>query len=116
VSLRGKKTFKHEVTQKENNKKTSIMEIEKGKTYKYLREKREVSRAAKDNLKEFIKIKKTILEYLGEGDLTIDELTKKLDMPKHDVVFYLMSLVKYGFVQTGAVDDMDSYYSYKLKK
>ena len=93
-----------------------IMEIEKGKTYKYLREKREVSQSAKDNLKQFIKIKKAILDALQEGDLTIEELTKKLNMPKHEVVYYLMSLVKYGFVQTGAVDDMDAYFSYKLKK
>jgi DNA-directed RNA polymerase specialized sigma subunit len=91
------------------------MEIEKGKTYKYLREKREVSRAAKDNQKQFTKIKKSILEFLQEGDLTIEQLTDKLNMPKHEVVFYLMSLVKYGFVQTGAVDDMDEYFSYKLK-
>jgi hypothetical protein len=37
-------------------------------------------------------------------------------MPANEVVYYLMSLVKYGFVQTGAVDDMDAYFSYKLKK
>ena len=92
------------------------MEIEKGKTYKYLRERREVSQAAKDNLKHFIRIKKSITDALQESDLTIEQLTQKLDMPKHEVVFYLMSLVKYGFVQTGAVDDMDSYFSYKLKK
>lgn len=91
------------------------MDIEKGKTYKYLREKREVSQAAKDNLKQFIKIKKSILDALQEGDLTIEELTQKLNMPKHEVVYYLMSLVKYGYVQTGAVDDMDEYFSYKLK-
>jgi predicted transcriptional regulator len=94
----------------------NIMEVEKGKTYKYLREKREVSQAAKDNLKQFTKIKKAILDSLQEGDLTIEELTKKLNMPKHEVVYYLMSLVKYGFVKTGAVDDMDAYFSYKLKK
>jgi hypothetical protein len=92
------------------------MEVEKGKTYIYLREKREVSQAAKDNLKQFTKIKKAILDSLMEGDLTIEELTKKLNMPKHEVVYYLMSLVKYGFVQTGAVDDMDAYFSYKLKR
>ena len=92
------------------------MEVEKGKTYKYLKEKREVSQAAKDNLKQFTKIKKAILDSLQEGDLTIEELTKKLNMPKQEVVYYLMSLVKYGFVQTGAVDDMDAYFSYKLKK
>ena len=91
------------------------MEIEKGKTFKYLRERREVSQAAKDNLKQFIKIKKSITDALKESDLTIEQLTQKLNMPKHEVVFYLMSLVKYGYVQTGAVDDMDAYFSYKLK-
>lgn len=92
------------------------MDIEKGKTYKYLREKREVTQAAKDNQKQFSKIKKSILDALQEGDLTIEQLTQKLDMPKHEVVYYLMSLIKYGFVQTGTVDDMDEYFSYKLKK
>ncbi|MCX6321671.1 MAG: ArsR family transcriptional regulator [Bacteroidia bacterium] len=92
------------------------MDIEKGKTYKYLREKREVTQAAKDNQKQFSKIKKSILEALQESDLTIEQLTQKLNMPKHEVVYYLMSLVKYGFVQTDAVDDMDEYFSYKLKK
>ena len=94
----------------------NTMEIGKGKTYKYLRERREVSQAAKENLKQFIRIKKSITDALRESDLTIEQLTQKLDMPKHEVVFYLMSLVKYGYVQTGAVDDMDSYFSYKLKK
>ena len=94
----------------------NIMEIEKGKTYKYLREKREVSQAAKDNLKQFIKIKRSILDALQESDLTIEQLTQKLNMPANEVVYYLMSLVKYGLVQTGAVDDMDAYFSYKLKK
>ncbi len=92
------------------------MEIEKGKTYKYLREKTGIPQAAKDNLKQFSKIKKLILDALQEEDCTIEQLTKKLNMPKHEIVFYLMSLVKYGFVQTGAIDDMDEYYSYKLKK
>ncbi|OFX68401.1 MAG: hypothetical protein A2X12_10060 [Bacteroidetes bacterium GWE2_29_8] len=92
------------------------MEVEKGKTAKYLRDKREVSQDLKDNLKIFNKIKKEILEALKEGDLTIDQLTQKLNIPKHEVVYYLMSLIKYGFVQTGEVDDMDEYFSYKLKK
>ncbi|NWJ52414.1 MAG: ArsR family transcriptional regulator [Bacteroidetes bacterium] len=92
------------------------MEVEKGKTAKYLREKREVSQVVKDNLKEFNGIKKAILDALKESDLTIDQLTQKLNMSKPDVVYYLMSLIKYGFVQTGEVDDMDEYFTYKLKK
>ena len=92
------------------------MEVEKGKTAKYLREKQGVSQSAKDKLKEFNTIKKAMLEALKEGDLTIVQLTDKLNMPKHEVVFYLMSLIKYGFVKTGEVDDMDEYFSYKLKQ
>jgi len=94
----------------------NIMEVEKGKTAKYLREKQGVSQVAKDNLKAFNTIKKAILDALKESDLTINELTQKLNMPKHEVVYYLMSLIKYGFIQTGEVDDMDEYFSYKLKK
>ena len=92
------------------------MEAEKGKTYKYLREKREVSEAAKENLKNFTRVKKSILEALKEGDMTIDQLTLKLNMPKSEGVYFLMTLIKYGFVQTGAIDDMDEYFSYKLKQ
>lgn len=92
------------------------MEIEKGKTFKYLRDKREVPQQVKDQLKEFNRIKKAILDALKESDLTIDQLTQQLNMAKPEVVYYLMSLIKYGFVKTGEVDDMDEYFTYKLKK
>jgi predicted transcriptional regulator len=91
-------------------------EVEKGKTAKYLRDKIGVSEKAKENLKEFARIKKSITDALEEGDMTIDQLTTKLSMPKPDVVYYLMSLVKYGVVKTGDIDDMDEYYTYKLNK
>jgi len=32
------------------------------------------------------------------------------------VMYYLMTLRKYGDVETGEIDDMDEYYSYKRKK
>jgi hypothetical protein len=92
------------------------MEVEKGKTAKYLRDKQGVSEKAKANLIEFTKIKKTILDALSESDLTIAQLTAKLGMPKDEVAYYLLTLVKYGFVLTGEVDDMDEYYTYKLNK
>lgn len=91
-------------------------ETRKGSTAKYLRDKQGVSQQAKDNLKEFTRIKKTMLDALAEEDLTIAQLTEKLGMPQDEVVYYLMSLVKYGFVKTGDVDDMDEYYTYKLIK
>jgi predicted Rossmann fold nucleotide-binding protein DprA/Smf involved in DNA uptake len=88
-----------------------------GKTAKYLREKLGgIPEQAKENLKVFNAIKKQILEALKDEDLTIKQLTEKLNMPSDEVVYYLMSLVKYGFVKTGEVDDMDEYYTYKLNK
>lgn len=92
------------------------MEAEKGKTHKYLRDKREVPETVKENLKHFTRVKKSILESLRDGEMTVNQLADKLEMPKGEVVFILMTLIKYGFVQTGQIDDMDEYYSYKLKQ
>ena len=91
------------------------MEAEKGKTAKYLREQLGgIPEQAKDNLKEFNRIKKILLEALKEEGLTVLQIAQKVDMPAHEVMFYLMSLVKYGFVKTGTIDDMDEYFTYKL--
>ena len=93
------------------------MEVEKGKTAKYLREKLGgIPEQAKENLKEFNGIKKVILEALKEEDLTIKQLTQIINMPSDEVMYYLMTLVKFGFVKTGDIDDMDEYYTYKLNK
>lgn len=93
------------------------MEVEKGKTAKYLREKLGgVPEQAKHNLKEFNSIKKLMLEALKEEELTVIQLSEKLNMPTDKVFYYLMSLVKYGFVKTGDIDDMDEYYTYKLNE
>ncbi len=92
------------------------MEIEKGKTFRYLREKREVPEEVKENLKNYTRVKKSITDALKEGEMTIGELSVKTGMPRSEVVYYLMTLVKYGHAETGEVDDMDEYFTYKLKQ
>lgn len=91
------------------------MEIEKGKTAKYLREKSPVNVQVKEQLKYFTKTKKAFLNALKEGDKTVPELAKILNLPTDEVMYYLMSLLKYGLVETGEIDDMDEYFSYKIK-
>lgn len=88
----------------------------KKETYKYLREKREVTQQAKDNLKKFTRMKNSILNALRQSDMTIDQLARVLNTPKNEVLFYLMSMVRYGLVRTGPIDDMDEYFSYKIQK
>ena len=91
------------------------MEIEKGKTAKYLKKKRPVHKEVTEQLKQFTKVKKTILNELKEGDKTVPQLAEKLGLPAHKVMFQLMSLLKYGLVEPGEMDDMDEYFYYKIK-
>ena len=92
------------------------MEAEKGKTAKYMRSIREISPKVKEHQKIFNQIKKAILNALKEGEMTIPQLAEILNMPKHEVMYYLMSLLKFGFVETGSMDDDDEYFYYKIKE
>ena len=92
------------------------MKAEKGKTIQYIKEKRQVSQQTRDKLKSFNKIKRDILGALKDGgEMNIPQLSEKLSIPTSEMVYYLMSLLKYGFVETAGLDDMDEYYFYKLK-
>ncbi|MBN1597482.1 MAG: hypothetical protein JW894_04270 [Bacteroidales bacterium] len=92
------------------------MDTEKGNTVKLLKEKRKVSTEAKEKLKEFTRTKKAIMNALNGEDLTIAQLSEKLSLPYNEVVYYLMSLLKFGLVQVGEIDDMDEYFTYKVVK
>ena len=91
------------------------MEIEKGKTAKYLKEKRPVPKEVTEQLKSYTKRKKLLLNTLKEGDKTVPQLAEQLNLPKDEILFQLMTLQKYGFVVTGEIDDMDEYFYYKIK-
>lgn len=72
--------------------------------------------AVKDQLKTYTRIRKSIIKELDGKEMTVAELSEKLEMPRHEVVYYLMSLLKYGQVLKGEIDDMDEYFTYKLPK
>lgn len=91
------------------------MSTEKTMTVKILRETRMVSDEVKENLKQFNKDKKAILEALGKGEKTIAQLSEATGMSREKTMFLLMSLIKFGFASAGTVDDMDEYFTYKLK-
>ena len=90
------------------------MEIEKGKTAKYLKEKRPVQKKVIEQLKSFTKSKKLLLNTLKEGEKTVPQIAEVLKLPKDEVLFQLMTLLKYGLIKTGEIDDMDEYFSYKI--
>jgi predicted transcriptional regulator len=91
------------------------MQTEKRKTAKSLREVREVPVTVKENLKAFTRMKKAVLKSLEDGEMTVPELAEKLDIPTHKAMFFMMTLQKYGLIETSHIDDDDEYFYYKLK-
>jgi predicted ArsR family transcriptional regulator len=91
------------------------MEIEKGKTAKFLKETRPIPKEVTEQLKYFTKTKKALLTALKEEHKTVPQLAKELGLPLQEVMFQLMSLLKYGFVETDEIDDNDEYFYYKIK-
>ncbi len=85
------------------------------KTIDVMKEKRKVSDKVKENLKAFNKLKKLLLKALETGEKTIPEIAKELEIESDVITYHLMTLLKYGFIEAGEMDEDDEYYYYKLK-
>ena len=85
------------------------------KTIDVMKEKRKVSQSVKDRIKAFNKLKKKILKSLEDGEKTIPEIAKEMEDDIDVITYNIMTLLKYGFVEAGEIDDDDEYYYYKLK-
>ena len=90
------------------------MEQKKTRTIDILKQTRKVPEAAKENLKTYNKIKKSIREALKDGPKSVPQIAEATGLSLKDANWYLMTLRKYGEVETGEIDDMDEYFSYKL--
>jgi len=85
------------------------------KTIDIIKEKREVSEAVKNGVKVYNKLKKQILKSLEGGEKTIPEIAKEMEDDISSITYHLMTLLKFGFIEAGEIDDNDEYYYYKLK-
>lgn len=85
------------------------------KTIDVMKEKRKVSERVRNNIKAFNKLKKKILKSLEAGQKTIPEIAKEIELDSDAITYNLMTLLKYGFIEAGEIDDADEYYYYKLK-
>lgn len=86
------------------------------KTIDEIKKKRIVSEQVKENRKDFQRIKKLLLSRLESEAKTIPQLAKDTNLPAPLVTFHVMTLRKFGEIQTGEIDDMDEYYYYEIKK
>ena len=88
---------------------------EKRLTISHMKEQREVPGVVRERMKEFRRIKKMILEALKPDPMTIPEIAEKTGLRKDIVTYNLMTLRKFGEIETDRVDDMDEYYYYRIK-
>lgn len=81
-----------------------------------MKEQREVPGAVRERMKEFRRITKMILEALKTEPMTIPGIAEKTGLERNLVTYHLMTLRKFGEVETDRVDDMDEYYYYRIKE
>ncbi len=86
------------------------------KTVDHMKQKRTVSEEVKVNVKAFNKMKREILKALEEKPKTVPEIAKELNLSMDEITYHLMSLRKFGSIQVDEIDDMDEFFTYKLKK
>ncbi|MBN2294064.1 MAG: hypothetical protein JXM70_16680 [Pirellulales bacterium] len=83
------------------------------KAIQVLRERRGgVPRELTDRNKQQDTIRKNITAALDEGSKTVPEISKQLELPMHEVFWYVMGLKKYGKVVEA--EQVDGYFKYAL--
>jgi len=85
------------------------------RTVDKIKKQRKATEMAKEKLKEFNRMKKAIINALKQGPMTIPQIAEKINQPAHKVLFYLMTMYKFGMVEVDSIDDMDEYFFYRLK-
>ncbi len=56
----------------------------------------------------------TIQSLLCDNPLTIPEIAQNLHMPSHEVLVWIMAMIRYGSVTSMPKGRIDDYYQYKL--
>ncbi len=89
---------------------------EKKRTIDQMKEQREVPAGVKERLKKYTAVKKSIKKALEGEELTILEIAEKTGMKPEDVTWHLMTMRKFGEIEFVDDDDVDDYYSYRIKE
>ena len=85
------------------------------KTIDEMKKQREVPRAVRERVKRYAKIRKAILGELKSEPMTIPRIAERTGLEQEVVTYHLMTLRKFGEVETDRMDDMDEYYFYRIK-
>ncbi len=91
------------------------MAEKKGRTFAEAKKKYGINEKVREGSKQFKEIHKKILDVLEECPKTIPQIAKELNMPTHEITYYLMTCRKYGNIAVSGIDNMDEYFLYELE-
>ncbi len=80
------------------------------------KEKEEIKKETERKMKELPEIWTNILKTLETEQKSIPQIADELNLPQPVVTYNIMTLVKYGYIIPGEMDEMDEYYLYELQK
>lgn len=93
---------------------------EKKKRTELLVELRKEHRDAVQKAQELLKVqqsaRKTLERALTGGPHSVPQLAQAVNMPAHEVLWYVAAMKKYGIVAEAGVDESGDYYLYRLTK
>ncbi len=84
-------------------------------TFKKLKETKTVPDSLRASMKAYNKIKRQIKEALKDGEKNINDIAKFTNLSSDIVTYNLMTMLKYGDIVAGEMDEDDEFYFYKLK-
>lgn len=88
---------------------------EKQRTIDHIKKSRNVPSEVRERVKELASIRKEIRKALSDEPLTIPEIAEKTSMRTEEVTYYLLTMRKFGEIEVVDDDDVDEYYSYRIK-
>jgi hypothetical protein len=88
---------------------------EKRLTVDSMKQRREVTVEAMERAKRFTAMKKAIRKALKDEELTIPEIALNAGIQQEEVTYWLMTMMKFGEIEAVDDDDVDEYYSYRIK-
>ncbi len=91
------------------------MDKNKSETFKKLRGVKEVPDSLKEEMKLFNKQKGLIKKTLLTGPESIPMIAEKTGISSDEVIYILMSMLKFDEVEVDKVDDMDEFFLYRIK-
>lgn len=76
--------------------------------------KNQISRDISEVMRDEMYMKKKILAFLHEGPGTIPEIAAALGHSGSDVVYWVMAMWRYGYLEAEGKADSEGYYKYRL--